>query len=250
MVKCVCLYCGKSFETYPAYIRKGGGKYCSKECGHKANVGIPRSPEVIERIRSGNIGKKRCEETRIKVSAAAKKRFENPEERVRIQKAHLGMRASDETKKKQSHAHIKIHERDPTLKMRIVESLIGGFWYGNVRYWYTETPQYCEKFNREFKERVRAYWGYKCVLCGEPQNGAKLGIHHVHYDKKMCCNGSPRDVVPLCRKCHSKTNYNREDWEDYFTNFIYSKNESGKCFFTKEEMAALHHPAPDFRRDC
>jgi len=27
-----CLFCEKSFITYPCYIKKGGGKYCSKKC--------------------------------------------------------------------------------------------------------------------------------------------------------------------------------------------------------------------------
>jgi hypothetical protein len=69
------------------------------------------------------------------------------------------------------------------------------WWYGNVNYY---DKKYCEKFNSEFRERVRAYWEYRCFECGEHQRVKKLSVHHVHYDKKMCCNGSPHDVVPLC----------------------------------------------------
>lgn len=108
-------------------------------------------------------------------------------------------------------------------------------WYGCVTYY--DVPKYCEKFNANFKERVRAYWGYKCVECGTPQNRRSLCVHHVHYDKKMCCNGSPRDVVPLCLPCHIKSNFNRDYWEDHFTEIIYSLDPiEGKCFFTKKEM--------------
>lgn len=32
MVNRQCLNCGKGFKTYAAYIRKGGGKYCSRSC--------------------------------------------------------------------------------------------------------------------------------------------------------------------------------------------------------------------------
>lgn len=28
----VCLWCGKTFLTYPSEIRKGGGKFCSRSC--------------------------------------------------------------------------------------------------------------------------------------------------------------------------------------------------------------------------
>lgn len=33
MIKRVCLQCGKTFETYPSVIKKGGGKFCSVGCG-------------------------------------------------------------------------------------------------------------------------------------------------------------------------------------------------------------------------
>lgn len=31
-VECKCLWCGKTFFTYPCEIGKGGGKYCSRSC--------------------------------------------------------------------------------------------------------------------------------------------------------------------------------------------------------------------------
>ncbi|MDD4972689.1 MAG: hypothetical protein PHT07_24935 [Paludibacter sp.] len=37
-VNVICAFCGKEFETYPCWIRKGGGKYCSRECSDKAKA--------------------------------------------------------------------------------------------------------------------------------------------------------------------------------------------------------------------
>jgi hypothetical protein len=34
---CVCYLCGKEFTVYPAEIRKGGGKYCSRKCYYDAH---------------------------------------------------------------------------------------------------------------------------------------------------------------------------------------------------------------------
>ena len=131
---------------------------------------------------------------------------------------------------------IMAQERDSMQKL---EARIGGFWYGNSQY--PSHVLYCEKFNEEFKERVRAFWGYRCFECGTPQRKRKLSVHHVHYDKKMCCNGSPRDVVPLCSSCHTKTNTNRNYWEDHFTDLLYKYDSEGKCFFTKKEMQSISH---------
>ena len=33
-----CLECGNAFSTFPCWIRKGGGKYCSKECAFKSTI--------------------------------------------------------------------------------------------------------------------------------------------------------------------------------------------------------------------
>ncbi len=51
-----------------------------------------------------------------------------------------------------------------------------------------------------------------CQLCGETENGRKLHVHHVHYDKKDC----EPDLVSLCHRCHSKVNHNRDYYEELF----------------------------------
>lgn len=123
--------------------------------------------------------------------------------------------------------------------MNRMESVIGGFWYGNVRY--LDLP-YCPRWTADLRERCRAYWNYTCFECGTPQNGKKLDVHHIHYNKKMLCDGSPQDVIPLCRGCHVKTNTDREYWERYFTELLYSWNPKGKCFFTEDEMKKYFAP--------
>jgi hypothetical protein len=127
------------------------------------------------------------------------------------------------------------------FRCKLRETLVGGFWYGNVKYREDQksNQKYCEKFNDDFKERVRAYWRWECVVCGINESNRRLHIHHVHYDKEMCCNGSPHDVVALCNSCHMATNYNRELWEKEFTDLIYSEEHNGKCYLTKKEMKTL-----------
>ena len=79
--------------------------------------------------------------------------------------------------------------------------------------------KYCYKFNETLKERIREKYDRKCLLCQltEKENikkyGCKLPVHHVDYNKKCGCDGNECRLVPLCSKCHPKTNGNRSRWE-------------------------------------
>lgn len=42
MVNCTCQRCGATFTRYPRDIRRGAGKYCSRECKTKARIGTGR----------------------------------------------------------------------------------------------------------------------------------------------------------------------------------------------------------------
>lgn len=98
---------------------------------------------------------------------------------------------------------------------------------------------YCILFNNEFRERVREFFGRKCVECGktEEESGARLSVHHVNFRKDSCCaEDAPRLFVPLCRSCHTKTNYNREYWEERYTTMI-NEQYDGQCYLPKEEIA-------------
>ena len=41
-----CLRCKKLFLAYNREIKRGNGKYCSKECGWLSNKGQPRTPRI------------------------------------------------------------------------------------------------------------------------------------------------------------------------------------------------------------
>ena len=90
---------------------------------------------------------------------------------------------------------------------------------------------YCSKFTKALKEKIRNFFARKCYVCGktEEENGRKLDVYHVNYDKMVCCNTIKPLFVPLCLKCHLRTNRNREFWEEFFTvSLEYLTN--GKCF--------------------
>ena len=45
-----CLVCNKEFKTIPALIKRGGGKFCSRACKSKAQVGFKHSPQLIKKF--------------------------------------------------------------------------------------------------------------------------------------------------------------------------------------------------------
>lgn len=121
---------------------------------------------------------------------------------------------------------------DPVFRKEMSERRSGPNhpnWQGGLKF-----LPYCYRFNKEFKERVRKFWGRKCAICGknEIREIRRLSVHHVNYDKMTCCNDSVPLFVPLCHSCHLKTNHNREYWENVLTDFIQIWYD-GKCYFPK-----------------
>lgn len=106
-------------------------------------------------------------------------------------------------------------------------------WKGGISF-----EPYCHIFNDNLKERVREFFDRKCYVCNkrEGKNNRKLDVHHVNYDKMVCCNNTPPLFVPLCQCCHGKTHHNQKDWQEFFEVSLQYLTQ-GKCFYTQEEMA-------------
>jgi hypothetical protein len=218
-----------------------------------------RTDGHMEKLRQMNIGKKATEESREKMSIARlgkpfseehkqairesynnknlseyqssrmKTLWDNPEYREKLITDRIEKYKNPEDRQKMTDMVIKRWDLQKSQE-------INNAWYGDIKYYYG--PQYCEKWTEDLKERVRAYFGYQCIECGTPQNGKSLHVHHVWYNKRLCCDDTPRSLVPLCSSCHSKTNTNRDYWSDHFQEMIDAFYD-GKCWFTKEEMKAI-----------
>lgn len=80
-----------------------------------------------------------------------------------------------------------------------------------------ENTEYGSEFDTQLKEQVRFRDKYKCRICGcsQLENGRQLDIHHIDYDKR---NNNLNNLIALCHVCHTKTNYKRQIWKQYFIN--------------------------------
>lgn len=201
-IKYVCEVCGKE---HAKFRHDKPMRYCSKECRDKGNV--------KQFSGSGNPMFSDAKLTSICKYCG-------------IEFDHYSGQSDGSFCSKKCHDRYQIGENNPN-------------WNGGSSFF-----PYCPKFNNDLRERVRSFWGYKCGYCGKTQeeNGRALNVHHVHYDKLVCCND--REIIlfiPLCCSCHSKTNGNREDWESEFEKII-TDRYGGKSYYSKEEYESIITP--------
>lgn len=228
-------------------------KISLKTKGRKGpNLGKNLSYETREKLRIINTGKTLKEETKLKISKSLKGKYTGEKSsgygRTGDKNPMFGKNHSDETKRKisESRKGKYIGEKSPffgkhpsnEVRAKMSASKIGLYCGKNNPNWRggSSFEPYCPKFNREFKIRVRTFFGNKCILCGKTkeENKKNMGVHHVNYEKMVCCNDIEPIFVCLCRSCHMKTNFNREYWEEFLTNKI-NMEYNGKSFYTKEE---------------
>lgn len=75
---------------------------------------------------------------------------------------------------------------------------------------------YPREFNKEFRERIRAREGNRCILCHAPQGdfetgGPYLVVHHVDWDP---ANTTEKNCCLVCLRCHTTIHgsKNPEEW--------------------------------------
>ena len=195
-----------------------------------------------------------------------------------VQKYWNELAASEKKVKTQNFNKFKPGHTPPDwVKARAIESLVGGFWYGNVK---NDIPnrskqinKYCELWTEDLKERIRAYWGHVSTLSGNPETSIykktviikNISCHHVYYQKKACCiwdedekgyyanintgtkrnpkiikyyiGGDPNKFVVLTASEHKKTDFNKLYWIKTFENII--EEQGGKCYFTNDDITKL-----------
>jgi len=198
-----CKYCNKEFVAYRSVIESGVGIFCSIKCKGKYQTELNKA----------NILKTKCSYCGKEITITPSR-----------MKARTNLFCS-----------VKCNAKWKSENLTKEKSYL---WRGGISF-----KPYCEKFNNNLKERVRTFFGRCCYLCGknEMENGKKLDVHHVNYQKMACCSEEIRPLfVPLCTSCHGKTHGNREYWKDFFTTSLEYLTD-GKCFYTKDETKERIH---------
>lgn len=224
----------------------------------KAHMGIPLSPDHRARISIGQLGRVPSEETKRKISEAkrGKTHAHTPETREKISIARRGVPSPHPRRAQTPETRLKISiakkgiklgpfSKEHRAKLAIAAAKRTGekcpMWRGGISF-----EPYCPKWNNDLRNRIRAFFGHVCVICGKTQNEnsakggriRRLHCHHVEYNKQACCDGKPVHFAALCDSCHSKTNHDRVRWESMI-HIIIDEVYGGRSYFTKEEYETM-----------
>jgi 5-methylcytosine-specific restriction endonuclease McrA len=125
------------------------------------------------------------------ILAGDKNPTKRPEVRKKISET---MKKNGTTKGKNNPMYGKIKEKSPN-------------WRGGISF-----EPYSLDWTNTLRRAIRERDNYICRLCG--QYGQF--VHHINYDKKNC---NPNNLITLCKRCHGKTNTNRNKWISFFGSF-------------------------------
>lgn len=108
-------------------------------------------------------------------------------------------------------------------------------WKGGLSF-----EPYGLEFNESLRERIRERDSHACRLCGIKQDKTKHPVHHIDYNKR---NNKPKNLITLCKGCHSLSNNNREFWINFFmgkNKFLSCQNDKAhSCFDIRLKVGGL-----------
>lgn len=199
------------FKGIPLAVRFGEEKARKMIEQRRLKItGMKQSKKTIAKRVSKMIGRHQSNETKKSISIAQMNKHYSPNtEFKKGHKTNVGRICSEYTKR-------RIGEKNSiALKGKFALEKHPN-WQGGKSF-----EPYSPAFNKGLKEKILKRDSYRCQECFRHQdelfnkNGkkAKLVVHHIDFDKK---NSNQNNLISLCPSCHSQTNYNREDWIDYF----------------------------------
>ena len=88
-------------------------------------------------------------------------------------------------------------------------------WRGGIKY-----DLYPDTWNDNLRRNIRNRDKFKCQEPFCERKSYILDVHHIDYDKLNC---SENNLITLCRSCHSKTNFKRKWWTEWYNIIVERK---------------------------
>lgn len=225
-----CKVCSKEIISNPARVRDGRGKFCSRKCH-----GEWMSKNLIgEKAFNWNGGQKKyiclfCGKEFTSDHSTASNKFCSYQCYWKWRSQNIVGNKCYQWKGGKQTSICKICGKeflvDPCRLKRgnvvCCSYKCLGVWHGihnsgenhyNFQGWKSREP-YSPEWSEKFKQSIRKRDNFFCQLCGKIKDKKSLAVHHCDYDKQ---NNDSSNLISLCLRCHTQTNFNRQWWRDYF----------------------------------
>ena len=177
-MKKICPVCSVEFKTYPNWVKRGGGKYCSRKCRGLA-----------KRNRTARI----CE--------VCDKAFKVKPSTIKFSGAKYC-------------SHKCMHIGQTGISKPSIQGSKAPNWRGGIQF--LPYPFEFNNILKEKIRKRDHYVCQLCELTEEEHiliYAYSLVIHHIDYIKKNC---KDNNLITLCNQCNSRVNFNRPYWTDFF----------------------------------
>ena len=259
LLRCkLCEYTGKSLHVHIRKIHKISTKeylelypneklqLTSKETINKRNNSRKYGkPKIIEKLCICGCNKvfKCKEDSRQKyIRGHNKGRKGKGPTKGTYQKGHLvlNITKNKQSKAKSGKSHIEIFgEEEAKRRSEFASNLFKRLHKENKINTFAKNPLFRDKnpswqggksfelygfeWNKQLREQIRQRDNYTCQECNmsEIELNYALSVHHIDYNKK---NSNQENLVSLCKSCHSQTNFDRNDWIEYYKNKVEERN--------------------------
>src|SRR3990167_511175 len=215
MINQTCKKCGCFLSNSKIHvcIKNEYCKDCGQFLGKELHKCLPVSIETRKKISISLIGNKHTlghkltEKHKQKIKEFMQKMRLTEEHKQRIGLANKKNKRPDVSEYNRKYKIEQIEDKNPN-------------WQGGKSF-----EPYGLEFNKKLKEQVRLRDRYRCQECFRHQSELKqkLNIHHIDYNKQ---NNNPNNLISLCKNCHTQTNFNRENWTEYYKDAMI---KNGNC---------------------
>lgn len=179
-VKIRCEYCGEIKEKEYKFFKKSSHHFCSQRC-------------YINWEQNFRSGKNNPSYSKLKTIC------DYCDKKIEVKKCHM-------KKYKYHFCNSKCFGKWKSENWSREKSV---FWRGGISF-----EPYGIEFNKKLKETIRKRDNFTCQVCGKLEKDKAHTTHHIDYNKQ---NNHPTNLLLLCVSCHTRTNYNRHYWKDYFS---------------------------------
>lgn len=207
-----CEYCGVEFEVTRSRVAKR--KYCSRECSNLAHrrrliFNCDYCGKEVERS-PGNYHSHNVQHHFCSLDCAHKYIDGDGQKWFAINCEYCGKEIQREKWRIERCKH-RFCSKECHDKWQVGPNAYN--WQGGI-----ENAPYDTDFNEETKARIRERDDWTCQICKERMYEiCDLPIHHINYIK---VDSQDSNLIALCRSCHTKTNFNRDEWQALLTDHM------------------------------